>query len=107
MIPRLRLILLLAVTLLVPALPAHAQERVTPGGPRLDQAAAAFRRQVEPAADSASAMQARRATGRPMALMIVGGAALVLGMVIGSDIGTLFSVAGAVAFLYGLYLYLR
>ena len=107
MIPRLRFVLLLAVSMCLPLIPAGAQQAAgaSGAGPRLDVTAVALQR---PPADSAALRQARsNSVGRPLALMIVGGAALVLGIVIGDDIGTLFSIAGAVAFLYGLYLYLR
>jgi len=41
-----------------------------------------------------------------VALMIVGGAALVVGAVIGDDAGTLVMLGGAAVGLYGLYLFL-
>lgn len=107
MLTRLRLILLLAFALLTPMVAASAQQSspASAAGPRLDVTAAAMQ---QPHGEQAALLQARtNSMGRPMALMLVGGAALVLGLVIGSDVGTLFSIAGAVAFLYGLYLYLR
>jgi hypothetical protein len=39
--------------------------------------------------------------------MIVGGAALVAGLIIGDDAGALLAVSGAVVGLYGLYLFVR
>jgi hypothetical protein len=39
--------------------------------------------------------------------MIVGGAGMLTGMVIGGDSGTLISVGGGVVFLWGLYQYLQ
>lgn len=104
---RLRFLLLLALALLVPIAPLPAQQAAArhAAGPRLDVTAVAMQ-QTE--SESSALRQARtNSMGRPMALMLVGGAALVLGLVIGNDVGTLFSIAGAVAFLYGLYLYLR
>lgn len=81
-------------------------------GPRVEMTATAMRR--NPVADTAFAtdslevaMQRRTSTGKPVALMIVGGAAFVLGAVIDEPVGTLFMVGGAVAFLYGLYQYLK
>lgn len=44
-------------------------------------------------------------TGREKGLMIVGGAALVAGAVVGGTAGTLVSLGGAAVALYGLYLY--
>lgn len=76
-------------------------------GPRLD----AVRLGVEPAevnaeaADPAAMAQAR--VGQSMALMIVGGAALVTGLVIGGDPGTILALGGAVIGLIGLYHYLQ
>lgn len=49
----------------------------------------------------------KRPFGTSQTLMIVGGAALVAGAIIGDDAGTVFMVAGAGVGLYGLYLYLR
>jgi hypothetical protein len=46
-------------------------------------------------------------TSRDVALMIVGGTALILGAVIGDDAGAFVMVGGAVVGLVGLYQYLR
>lgn len=46
-------------------------------------------------------------TRQNRALMIVGGAGMLTGMVIGGDSGTLISVGGGVVFLWGLYQYLQ
>lgn len=76
-------------------------------GPRVD----AVRLGVEPvevSAEAASpAMMAQQRVGQSMALMIVGGAALVTGLVIGGDAGTILALGGAVVGLIGLYHYLR
>ena len=105
MITRLRLTLLIALCALMPSAAAAQGTPAGAAGPRLDATSVAFR---SPAESQPAEMQARtRSMGRPVALMVVGGAALVLGVVIGDDVGALFSIAGAVAFLYGLYLYLR
>lgn len=45
--------------------------------------------------------------GQSQALMIVGGAALIVGAVIGDDPGTIIMVGGAIVGLYGLYQYLQ
>ena len=63
-----------------------------------------------PAATSAPlpALQRRTATqNRGMTLMIVGGAALIGGLVIGDDAGTLIAIGGLGIGLYGLYLYVQ
>jgi len=77
----------------------------TSAGPRLEHTAIAARATSE-SVDSAS-MQSRPTRSRSVALMIVGGAAIVLGSIIGGDAGTLFAIGGAVALLYGLYHYLQ
>jgi hypothetical protein len=45
--------------------------------------------------------------GQPEALMIVGGAAVVLGLLVGGDGGGVLALGGAVVGLVGLYQYLR
>ncbi|MEQ1855713.1 MAG: hypothetical protein ABL963_04530 [Longimicrobiales bacterium] len=56
---------------------------------------------------SAPAFPGQARESENVALMIVGGAALVVGSVIGGDAGTLMMVGGGVAGLVGLYRYLR
>lgn len=45
--------------------------------------------------------------GQSVALMVVGGGALLTGLIIGGDAGTLISVTGVVIGLYGLYNYVK
>jgi hypothetical protein len=45
--------------------------------------------------------------GQAQALMVVGGAALIVGAIIGDDPGTVIMVGGAIVGLYGLYQYLQ
>jgi hypothetical protein len=76
-------------------------------GPRTSVSATAVRN-VASAVDHDAAMQrSRQNVGKPVAMMIVGGAAIVVGAVIGNEIGTLFMIGGAVALLWGLYQYLK
>ena len=106
-------ILALVLTALVgmPAL-SDAQQTKPAGnasaaGPRLELTATAVR-QVTQSADSAAVVLAQKKNvGKPVALMLVGGAAIILGIVIGDDIGTLFEIGGAIAVLVGLYQYLQ
>jgi hypothetical protein len=44
---------------------------------------------------------------QPQALMIVGGAAILVGAIVGNTAGDVFMVGGAVVGLYGLYKYLQ
>jgi hypothetical protein len=59
---------------------------------------------AEPPA-TAPAMQVR--AGQSVALMAVGGAALVLGLIIGDSAGTVLAVGGAIIGLLGLYQFVR
>jgi hypothetical protein len=48
----------------------------------------------------------RPSRGSGVGLMILGGAALITGLIIGDDAGTVIAVGGAIVGLYGLYVYL-
>ena len=48
----------------------------------------------------------RPSRGSGVGLMILGGAALITGLIIGDDAGTVIAVGGALVGLYGLYVYL-
>ena len=90
----------------IPAAPAAARSMA---GPRVELTATAVRQHAQSRDSvSAAAVAARRKSmGQPIALMIVGGAAIILGAVIGGDAGTLFMIGGAVTGLFGLYQYLQ
>ena len=45
--------------------------------------------------------------GTNVALMVVGGAALIIGAVIGGDAGLLIAIGGAIIGLYGLYHFIQ
>jgi hypothetical protein len=101
------------------AQPALAQQALAPRTPPADVAAPA--RATGPTVDAARsgvtrqttselrpAAQTRRAgLGQPVALMVVGGAALLAGLIIGGGAGTVIAVGGALVGLYGLYEYLQ
>lgn len=77
-------------------------------GPTLEAAAVGIRPAVS--ADAAAPTQTRarrRGVNQDVALMIVGGAAIVAGAIIGDDAGTIFMVTGAIIGLWGLYNYLQ
>jgi hypothetical protein len=84
-----------------PSAPQAAQ--TTPVGPTMDAASVAVRH--APAADAAPARRA--GYGQPVALMVVGGAAVLVGLIIGGGAGTAIAIGGAVAGLVGLYQYLQ
>lgn len=54
-------------------------------------------------AGAAAAADPHLGAGQNIALMVVGGAALIIGAVIGDTAGILLAVGGAIVFLYGLY----
>ena len=74
-------------------------------GPRLASARVAAHAESAPIG-AAPVIQNRGSNRNAVALMAVGGAALVIGAVIGDDAGTLVMLGGAVVGLYGLYLFL-
>ncbi len=93
---------------LAPA-PATVAVAATPvaeptAGPTLASASVAVRHAESPV----TAAPAKRAGyGQPVALMVVGGAALLTGLIIGDDAGAAIAVGGAVVGLVGLYQYLQ
>jgi hypothetical protein len=114
MLARTRLLVLVFVA--AAAGPTVAQSQSAPdlrstsqAGPRREFTATAARSQSQQHASLADVMQRRRSQGmgQPVALMIVGGAAVVLGALIGDDVGTVFMIGGAVALLIGLYQYMQ
>jgi hypothetical protein len=94
----------LALTARAPAAAAAPASVTTPAGPTLDAAAIGVHR----SADVAAVAPARHgASGPGVALMIVGGAAILVGIVVGNDAGHAISIGGAVVGLVGLYQYLQ
>lgn len=63
-------------------------------------------RNVVPATTQA-AQRGSAGLGQNEALMIVGGAAILVGAVVGGDAGDIFMIGGAIVGLYGLYKYLQ
>lgn len=88
-----------------PAVAAVAAPVAEPAtGPSLDAASVAVRHAEVPVTTT---MQRRAGYGQPIALMVVGGAAILTGLIIGDDAGTAIAVGGAVVGLIGLYQYLQ
>lgn len=73
-------------------------------GPTLTSATVAVRHAEVPVA---AAPARRGGYGQPVALMVVGGAALLAGLIIGDGAGTAIAVGGAVVGLVGLYQFLQ
>src|SRR5216117_3910975 len=111
MLARLRSFSLLIAVIVAAPVNARAQQLgatpATPAapaaGPRRDLTATAVRQITSSAANASATLAKQRNVTKPVALMIVGGAAIVLGLLMGEAIGTLFVVGGAVAVLVGLY----
>ena len=79
-----------------------------PAGPTLDGATVGIRHQVDqPATTPTNVAPAVRHGDQATTLMIVGGAAFLVGAIINNDAGTIIMVGGAAVGLYGLYLYLQ
>ena len=85
--------------------PASAEPTPAVAGPTRDAATVGARHTA--ATDAVSPQPATRGHDRGTALMIVGGAAILTGIVIGNGAGYAISVVGAVVGLYGLYQYLQ
>ena len=62
---------------------------------------------VSRSANSNAKQDAHMGAGRNVALMVVGGAALIIGAVMGGTAGVLIAVAGAAVGLYGLYNFIQ
>jgi hypothetical protein len=82
---------------------ATAVDPAVPTGPSM-QASTLSPRFSSDAALKANAM--RRPSGSGVGLMVLGGAALITGLIIGDDAGTVIAVGGAIVGLYGLYVFL-
>jgi hypothetical protein len=113
MLARIRVFLFVLIAAVVVPSVAESQ-RVTEkpftshAGPRRDLTATAMHQLSQQQSAVLDVTQRRRQSmGQPVALMLVGGAAIVLGALIGDDVGTVFVVGGAVALLIGLYQYTR
>ena len=74
-------------------------------GPTVDAASVAVRNVA--AENRAAPQRAGKNLDQGTKLMIIGGAAILTGIVIGGDAGHAISIAGAVLGLYGLYKYLE
>jgi hypothetical protein len=86
-----------------PAATQPAATSAAPVGPTMEAASVAVRH--APVTDAAPARRA--GYGQPVALMVVGGAAVLVGLIIGGGAGTAIAIGGAVAGLVGLYQYLQ
>ncbi len=90
-----------------PAVAADAAALIA--GPTIAASAIAARPATATAAtaEEASAAMFQSRGRRGGTLMIIGGAALLAGVLVGDDVGTALSLGGAIVGLYGLYLWLQ
>ena len=86
--------------------PSDVAAPTAAAGPTMDAARVGVTQQTS-AELKAAAQARRRGMGQPVALMVVGGAALLTGLIIGGDAGTVIAVGGALVGLYGLNEYLQ
>ena len=86
--------------------PSDVAAPASSAGPTMDAARVGVTQQTSSEL-KAAAQARRRGMGQPVALMVVGGAALLTGLIIGGDAGTVIAVGGALIGLYGLYEYLQ
>jgi hypothetical protein len=88
--------------------PVATQTATSNAGPRIEQARAGFavaQPAMSPATDPVPQPPITRKRGVPQ--MIIGGAAILGGAIVGGDGGALVSLAGLGYGLYGLYIYLQ
>lgn len=79
-----------------------------PAGPTMDRAAAGIRATRNTDAPAAvDPLPRREPTNQNKAMMIVGGAGLIAGAIIGKEVGTIIMVGGAGFGLWGLWKYLE
>jgi len=83
--------------------PAASHSQQAGAGPTVAGSVVGIKRAEATRAAPAPVAERRLGAGRNVALMVVGGAALIIGAVIGGTAGILIAVAGAAVGLYGLY----
>lgn len=98
---------LLAAVAAAPTARAQASETQPASGPTIFAATAAVRPDLRMDASIPGALDVRQQLRRSEKLMIVGGAILLAGAIIGGDAGTIIMIGGAGITIYGLYLYLQ
>lgn len=117
-------LVLCALTLVLhaPAIAAQTNNALVPPTPIVPIAVpTADRQHVGPMADAlavgvrpvivaspmSAAARGSAGLGQNEAMMIVGGAAILVGAIVGGDAGDVFMIGGAIVGLYGLYKYLQ
>jgi hypothetical protein len=108
---------LVAVASLLPTSAAAQQRLGTPvaasaaapsvDGPRFERAGISSELATSSSSDTPMPQQDHMGNGSNVAMMIVGGAALIVGLSVGGDGGQIIAVGGAVIGLIGLFRYIR
>ncbi len=105
--------LFLALSLLIAvAIPTSVRAQSAPASPEVAKATgprvlAVTWGEQAPAPVIAAAQQSRPNAGKDIAMMVAGGAALVVGAIVGGDAGTVIMIGGGAIGIIGLYNYLK
>jgi hypothetical protein len=99
----------------MPALSSTPETQIAPQtvapapvvGPTLDAARAGVAPRESKTLMKNSSADAHIGAGQNVAMMVVGGAAFLTGLIIGGDGGTVIAIGGAAVGLYGLYNYIK
>jgi len=83
--------------------PAATRTHQAAAGPTVSASVVGVKRTEAAKAAPSPAADARLGAGKNVALMVVGGAALIIGAIIGGTAGVVIAVTGAAIGLYGLY----
>ncbi len=97
----------LLVSVAAPGLSAQSLTERAPEGPTIQAARAGITASSAAASVANHDQQLETPSRESAALMIVGGAALLAGLLIGGGAGTAIAVGGALVGLYGLWMYVR
>ena len=97
----------LLVSLAAPGLPAQSLTDRAPSGPTIQAARAGITAPSAAGSVAIAAQQLETPSRESAALMIVGGAALLAGLLIGGGAGTAIAVGGTLIGLYGVWMYVR
>ena len=84
-----------------------AQQASAVSGPRIQQAGVSTAPATSATADHVPQQERSMGNGWNVAMMVVGGTALIVGPSVGGDGGQIIAVAGAVIGLIGMFRYLR
>jgi hypothetical protein len=90
-----------------PSLTTSPNVAVPSAGPTNAASTVGVRAPVAQRSNAGAAADPHLGAGQNVALMVVGGAALIIGAAIGETAGVLLAIGGAIVFLYGLYNFIQ